>query len=191
MIHRMALKLSNALADRTNADERARQIYCYGIEVILSNVTTLLSVLLIGLLMDRIDCAVIYLIIYSSLKVTCGGFHARTQLVCWIISIMSFVATVLLTDATLSIPGGRALWIVILVLCTVYILLTPPVMNSNHPVSQKTVKKNKKISSFLILVYSISIVVLYFVTDWYFMLNFMVLTILSVVIGKIIAERKE
>ncbi len=191
MIHRMALKLSNALADRTNADECARQIYCYGIEVILSNATTLLSVLLIGLLMDRLDCSVIYLIIYSSLKVTCGGYHARTQLVCWIISIMSFVATVLLTDATLTIPGGRALWIAILVLCTMYILLTPPVMNSKHPVSQKTVEKNKKISSFLILVYSISIVVLYFVTDWYFMLNFIVLTILSVVIGKIIAERKE
>lgn len=191
MIHRIAVRLSKALADKLNADERARQIYCYGIEVVLSNVITSLTVLLIGQLMGRLICSIIYLAIYSSLKVTCGGYHARTQLRCWVISIMSFVATVFLADVTLGLPVGRFPWIIVLVLCTIYILLSPPVMNSNHPVAKKTVQKNKKISTFLIIVYSLIIGGMYFITDRYFLLNFLVLTILSVAVGMYIARRKE
>ena len=191
MIHRIAVRLSEALSDKLNADERARQIYCYGIEVLLSNLTTMLTVLLIGQIMGILTCSILYLAIYSSLKVTCGGYHARTQLACWLISIASFVATVVMAEVTMLLPVSRLPWIIVLVLSTIYILLSPPVMNSNHPVAQKTVKKNKKISTFLISVYTLIIGGMYFVTDGYFLLNFLVLTILSVAIGIFIAQRKE
>lgn len=81
MIHRLSVILSERLCEK-DCTEEDRNIYIYGIEILLSSVINIALCVSISLLCGRILDAFIFLIIFCSLRMYVGGYHANSHFEC-------------------------------------------------------------------------------------------------------------
>ena len=63
------------------AEDRA--VYEYGFQITIANITNALIVLLIGLITHSIVRVLIFYTVFLSMRMFCGGFHAKTYTRCF------------------------------------------------------------------------------------------------------------
>lgn len=94
--------ISNHLADRmlqgNIIQQKDKPIYIFGIKEILSQVYSGCGILAIGLAVGMVWQAALFTTAYMTLRVYAGGYHAPTQLRCYILSFMMVVGAMILID---------------------------------------------------------------------------------------------
>lgn len=68
------------------------KIYAYGMELVLSGLVNVLSVLLISILIFHPADGLLFLVAFIPLRTTAGGYHANSHLSCNIVFLSTFVA---------------------------------------------------------------------------------------------------
>lgn len=122
--------------------EDDREIYLFGFTqgaILLLNILTSLC---IGIALDMLLEVVIYMVCFIPLRIFAGGYHAKTQLRCYIISSFATVF-VLLGIRFLQDYNGMLEWIMLLI-STVVIWHLAPVEDDNKPLLAVEVLKYKK-----------------------------------------------
>ena len=186
IIKKAAIFLHEKRSDKTIPIE----VYIYGLQLLFSNVNIVVAILLISSLFDSIFIGLLYMLIYVSLKVTSGGYHAKTSLGCFLVSIFNFLSVLFLSKILTEICIRTIFWIVFLLLMVLFLLINKPLISKRRKVKKEAIRKNKIISTIIIIFISgVTIVGYCFCNDTY-ILNFIVLTIASVAIG-ILLGRKE
>lgn len=85
------------------------EIYEFGMERILTNILNLTSMIVIGIAMQEFFACVIFCIAFKALRSYAGGYHARTQVRCYLLSMgvlilsLSAVKYMMMDTYTLSI----------------------------------------------------------------------------------------
>ncbi len=115
-----------------------RDIYEYGLELILSSTFNAIVVIFSSIFVNRLAESIVLLIVIILLQSCGGGFHAKTHsrcfmimyigwwLVVWIIPYISFLSAILIVCASL-----------------ITILILAPVRHENVPMSEKHFLKMK------------------------------------------------
>ena len=62
----------------------------YGIEVILSNILSFLTILIFGFLYNQFSVTTLFLLIFISLRFLYEGYHANTFLSCLLLTVFSY-----------------------------------------------------------------------------------------------------
>ena len=88
MLEIAAFYLSDKLS-KIIEDENNKEIYTYGLEIILNALISYLLIIIMGALTGELIATVFYLICYSGIRLWAGGYHAKTHLRC--ILIFAFV----------------------------------------------------------------------------------------------------
>lgn len=161
MLSKMALQLSGALAGRGIIDSEDIVVYSYGLELMLSTAVNILLVIIISLLLHQPLSWLFFLLPFIPLRITAGGYHAKTHLGC----CLTFAGAYLILLLTGILTAGLVSPFILLgvsAACFVIVLLLSPVPSSNKPLDDQQKRQNRRrsliLSAAYILVTSVSLI---------------------------------
>ena len=160
----MLSSLSNCLADYLQdnkiINEKEKEIYVYGFEIIISSIIGVLLVGGLGLILNRFLESVIFLVVFISTREYAGGYHAKTFLSCSFIFITLYLLLLLFTE--ISHKNFEFYQIIsILSISILTILKFAPIKNCNKKLSQSVIVTNRKKSIVISAFWAILAVVIF------------------------------
>jgi len=162
-------KLCNSIAiflfNRQSKKNIPVEVYKYGVYLIISSIGTAFFIICMSCIFDSFFMGLLYLGIYIPLKVTCGGYHAKTIGRCFAVSLTNYFLVMLLTKLLSTINLSIWIWLCILVVNVIFIAISAPVKNRKHNVGKSVIKKNKKYSLIMINVLAILLMIGYFIIE--------------------------
>ena len=124
------------------------KIYAYGMELVLSGLVNVLSVLLISILIFHPADGLLFLVAFIPLRTTAGGYHANSHLSCNIVFLSTFVALECLGHLLLKY-GSVILYLAIAVISLVTLLILSPSEAKNKPLTPEQRRRNRRRSLIL------------------------------------------
>ncbi|WP_069998703.1 accessory gene regulator ArgB-like protein [Cellulosilyticum sp. I15G10I2] len=126
-----------------------KELYTYGLQQGLIIIANILTTLFIGLLLGMVWQSIVFMLSYIPLRSFAGGYHAKTQFKCYMLSIVLTTAVLLVIKL---IPWTNfMIWSLALAAGTI-ILVFAPVANSNKPLNELEVNVYKKWTIIILLV---------------------------------------
>ena len=122
------------------------EVYVYGMTLFLTTALGMLSILALSAVFFGIADGVVFLLLFSCLRLYAGGYHCGTYAACFVVSNFVFVCVALATRAVLLLPPLAALCLdaaLFLASCA-YIVKYAPVLTAEHRLSQKKIQKNHR-----------------------------------------------
>ncbi len=118
-----------------------RELYVYGFNQGLTILLNLVTTLGIGLLFDSTVQLVVFMVAYIPLRSYAGGYHARTPLKCYMISIIMLIAVSICLRCI--VLNHWWYWILV-VLSIILIVFLSPVEDKNKPLDEIEVTVYRK-----------------------------------------------
>ena len=119
-----------------------------GMELVLSGLVNVLSVLLISILIFHPADGLLFLVAFIPLRTTAGGYHANSHLSCNIVFLSTFVALECLGHLLLKY-GSVILYLAIAVISLVTLLILSPSEAKNKPLTPEQRRRNRRRSLIL------------------------------------------
>lgn len=137
MIDKLSTLISSEFVKHNIILEEAKDVYKYGVEISISSIVGFTITLIIGLIFNALIQAIIFYVIFISLRSITGGYHAETYLKCNLIFglVTLFVVIFSKISCEMQMPGG-VLTLLFLPSVTTFIWLAP-VENINKPIEKK------------------------------------------------------
>ena len=167
-----------------------QEYYQYGVEITISSLLNIILIIGLGIILHKFLFALVFLMIFISLRQLTGGFHASSYLKCNISMCIVFLFDIY-TNELFYNNKTLLLFISHLLLSSIIILKCCPIEHINKPIPPQSIGKYK--ISALLLSDSLSII------GWILSINdfelgtFIIMTIISIFILVIVAMliRKE
>lgn len=151
MFRNLAEDIAFLLIKHKIVDIEQRDIYIYGLEVILLNGGLLILFLIISLLCSEMINFWAYLIFFLPLRIFSGGYHAKTSERCFVLSTIMYGSTIIAAKL-LPLLYQDWYWRITGVISILVILVLAPLINENNPLSQTQQKRNRIIVYLLLIV---------------------------------------
>ena len=145
MLSTIAARLTDQLYLRCPLAPSKKAIYEYGIQLSLSTLASMCSIVLLGILLKNPASAFIFLGVFFFLRLFSGGYHAPTYARCFLLTNSVYLAVVGTSYWIVHFQLYHLLPVVVVASCVVVIALSP-VRNKHHPLSENTYRKNRKIA---------------------------------------------
>lgn len=137
-----------------------REVYIYGLEALLLNITNIFTALVISILTCSAGHFIAFLTVFVPLRAFAGGFHAKTSTRCYIYTTLLYGITVLLIKLCPLLYQNSMVKILFIIVIIIIIKLAPQ-KNNNHILDKKTILRNKIVSIVLIVLDSLIIIMLH------------------------------
>lgn len=165
MLATIATRLTDQLYFRCPLDPSRKAIekaiYEYGIQLSLSTLASMCSIVMLGLLLKNPASAFIFLGVFFFLRLFSGGYHAPTYARCFLLTNSVYLAVVGTSYLIVRFQLYHLLPVIVVVSCVVVMALSP-IRNKRHPLSEKTYRKNRKIAVVLVSIESSFFLILFF-----------------------------
>lgn len=126
-------KIVNSLIEIGTVSLEEKELYEYGIRQGILMVINVLTAILIGFVLGMAWQSIIFLLTYIPIRTCAGGYHASSQLTCYLLSI-PFMFTALI--GVKMLPWGGYLSFIALFCSAITIVLLAPVEDSNKPLDE-------------------------------------------------------
>lgn len=148
-MEKIARRLAEYFVSTGKLPEEKKEIIRYGLEICISTLVVMISILAISIGMFQILDGLVFMIFFTSVRLLSGGYHASTYAGCYFSSLAVFLSVALCAE---FLPVN-SFWIQgsILVGCYAWIYSKAPHINPNHPLSEETKRKNKKKLAYVML----------------------------------------
>lgn len=141
MFQTTAQKITDRLCSQDIIEDADKELYAYGFNMLLTVSLNIISTIIIGLLFGMVFESIAFLVAYIPLRSYAGGYHARTPLRCYIISLLLIVLILL----TLNLIGESVLALFILSgIGTIICVTMSPVEDVNKPLDEAEIKVYRK-----------------------------------------------
>ena len=151
MFRNLAEDITFLLIKNKIVDIEEREIYIYGLEVILLNGGLLITFLIISLLCGEIVNFLAYLVFFLPMRLFSGGYHAETSERCFILSTIMYGISITVSKfiPLLYISNTGK---IIGVISVIVILVLAPLINKNNPLNEAQRKRNRIILCTLLFI---------------------------------------
>lgn len=189
MIHLLSMSIADYLFHRKIITIDKYPVYQYGLEMIISTILGVVLVLLCGVLTGSFLHSIIFYVLFVTLRMFTGGYHADTHLMCKLVLCGSFLTTNYVCYL-FSDEDTWGIFVSLALLNLVTVIFFSPVECSKKPLTDTVKKKNKKIS---ILLYIILLIALFglFYTPYNELALFSILVVSNVSLLMYIGIAKE
>jgi len=151
MFRNLAKDITFFLVKNKIVDIEKREVYVYGLEVILLN-TVLIAILMgVSLLFGAIIHFIAFLVFFFPLRIFAGGYHAKTSEKCLVLSTILYTASLvavqlfpLLYNSVYAMAAGGVFMIIIFIFA--------PLVNKNNELNVKQIKRNRLITRLLLII---------------------------------------
>ena len=158
MLKRLSNKITKKLVDINVIEEADSELYEYGFwqgGVLFFN---FLTVVLLGILFNMLLESMIFLVFYGVLRTIAGGYHARTQNTCYILSIILMMVVLIMLK---TFHWNTILCCILTILSISVIFILAPVQDENKLLDETEKKIFKKLSRVISLLYGFIIFLLF------------------------------
>lgn len=146
MIERNCKRISDYLCRNNIIPAKDAEIYQYGFSLIFTTIINCISTVVIGLILRMVVESILLLLFFAPIRRYAGGFHMRTRLQCFFISMAWIITGLLLSKCLYDTYMLNAIAAVVL---GILIVLFSPVEDENKPLNSREKSKYKKIAVFL------------------------------------------
>lgn len=146
MVQKMAMKTAEKMSDHSVIESKAIHIYAYGLELLYSSLAGGVAMIAISAVYGKPFLWIPYLAGFIPLRLSGGGYHARTHFRC-IFTFSLLYALVLLIERLYTIPVRERL--IACLVNLVIIFLFSPVVAPNKPLKECQRGTNRRNSLFL------------------------------------------
>ena len=143
MIKKASRGLSEALAGRGIFDAGDVDVYAYGFELMISTAVNIACVIVISVLFSAPLSWIFFLLPFIPLRMTAGGYHAKTHLGCCAVFCVAYTA-LLLPAVFLTASMTPALLTGISALNLIAVLLLSPMAAAGKPLDEKSRAANRR-----------------------------------------------
>ena len=144
--------LQGKLLKHVKCDELQMLYLQYGINVFVNDTTNFIIIIILGLLFHELLLTLLFLVLFSSLRVHCGGYHAKTKRKCMSIFVLCYLAVI---TFTIFKPLPVFITLFLTFFSGVFILYVSPIIHPDNPLTDEEFKKNKMITVILTICYTI------------------------------------
>ena len=144
-------KIKKLLLKGIPHNDSRRLLAEHGIDILISDGRNLLCVILVSFLINNTDKALLYIVVLSTMRVHTGGWHASTELKCFI----TYQGMFLLFSYFNSFFIPINISIIIVVFSVLYIIHYSPIEHKYNPLSVEEIKRNRIFCSIYCIAYSI------------------------------------
>lgn len=161
-IDNISKAVSKKMLDASIISIEDKDVYYYGLQLIVSTIIKGMGLMIIALLFDKVIEALVFIAAFGILRINAGGFHLDTYFKCFIVTSASMMLCIWLGSI---IPLSLALYIIICILAmtTLIVIRHAPVDNPNRPLSANEHKKFRIRSLYTIMLLAIIVIALYYV----------------------------
>lgn len=145
-------KITDSLTRSGVITTEDKELYHYGVQQGLLMILNIITTFVIGLMFGMIWQSLIFLLAYIPLRSYAGGYHAKTQIRCYLFSIIIMSAALL---GIKLIPWTSFICLTTSAFGAGIIFFLAPVEDSNKPLNEREIKVYKKRTRILLLCESI------------------------------------
>ena len=156
MIEKLIDKNLSFLQKHIDCDENATEVYRYALRIIYSYIIDVIALLFLAFISNKVAETILILITFAIMQVYGGGFHAKTQIRCFLISLCGWFIGVFGLEKIVSLHWG--IGVAIAVVFTFLVYRFTPILNEKHPVSGDVYKRSKKIVRVAAIVFDVVLV---------------------------------
>ena len=157
MIEKLVDKNVDFLRKHLICDEDRIEVFKYSLRVIYSFIIDVISLLFFATITQTIWKTIAIMVPYVVIQVFGGGYHADTQLRCFVISLFGWFLGVFGIDYIIS--EYPLVGFISMAVFTTVILVYTPVLNDKHPVGGDVYKRSKKIVRVTLVVFDLLMIV--------------------------------
>lgn len=161
MIKRLSKSIVDWQIQKDILDNGQSALYQYGYEVLLSQVLNILVAILIAILMNEPMTVFLFLVSYIPLRSFCGGYHARTNEGCTLLSALLIIAVCMIVKA---VEGSLILSLlpISFVISGSLVMWLAPVADKNKPLDEKETVRYRRMGRYIWLAEAVIGMVLWF-----------------------------
>lgn len=181
---RIINKFFQGVIDQAESQDE-KEIVSYGLEVILSQLVSILAIFLIGILSHNLIETVVFILCFCSIRVVAGGYHANTHLFCFLNTVLSYLLLIVI-NTHITMEHNKILML-IAGICYSIIWVLAPIFNDKRKFSIEELHiGRKKTKIFLLLEVFITIVLYHVNFNLYkFAIYAIILEGVYLIVGKI------
>ncbi len=154
MVYRLSEYLTGLLIEVGSIEKKDKNLYRYGIEIIMVMALNIVTVIIIGYAMGMFLECVIFLLLFIPLRSYAGGYHNSSSIKCYFLSCFIIISS-LIGMKHICVEVKHFYVFVIICIPCLYIWKVAPIENINKPMSAEELKKNRQRTRILVLVYLI------------------------------------
>jgi len=140
MFNKLASSIVSRMERNAEIPPGDREIYLFGVWQGLFMLLNIATMILIGLISGAFLYVLVFALAYIPLRSFAGGYHAKTQVRCYIASIIMMV---FVARASIILPLDSLLVAALLIVFSVLIIALAPVGNANKPLDDLEIKAYK------------------------------------------------
>ena len=145
MINKLSTRLTERLLSNGTISDEDKDLYIYGLFMLFSHLMFFIIACIFGLILGCIFESIIFYIAFQFIRRYAGGFHAKTETRCEILSTLSILCCIVLIKLSKMYEIRIALLSISLV-CAVLIFIFCPLDTPEKPLNDKEYKYFRKIS---------------------------------------------
>lgn len=153
MIDNISRNITEFLLSEKNINSKNKDVYQYGIELVISSVITFGIMILVGSLLSDYLNAVLFYLSLISLRHFTGGYHSKSYLKCNIVFVVVMIAC-LKTNAVIGVLSVRLYILIVMAICSlILIFVFSPIENINKKIDEKEKRRYRKLSVIMFLLH--------------------------------------
>ncbi len=147
-MERVFQKITHSLVENGNINREYEAVYQYALQSVLILGLNILLSFLIGILLHKLGYCLLFLGAIILLRSDAGGYHAPNVVVCYLLSFLVLISSLLLVDR-LNGPQAAALGTAA-VISAAFLFQFAPLESENKPLSEIDRVVNKKRTRWLV-----------------------------------------
>lgn len=161
MINNLSAQLTNRLISKGTISENEQELYCYGFFMLLSQLLYFILAAVFGLILGCFFESVIFYIAFQFIRRYAGGYHAKTETRCEILSLISLIACIILIRLSNSYNLRMGMFL-LSIISSICIAIFSPIDTPEKPLTKNERKHFRKITLIILFVIIIAILTTYF-----------------------------
>lgn len=153
MLNKLSVLATNQLIRHNSISDEEKEIYSYGIFILLSYLFYTLFTLVCGMVLKCIGGSIIFYFSFQIIRKFAGGYHASTETRCEILSMISIFVSVALIRLS-DIYDYKTVILVITTFSIVCIFILCPLDTPEKTLTEEEFKHFRRISQIVLLVIS-------------------------------------
>lgn len=165
MINKISSKIVEILIKHSLVENEDKELYLYGFFILLSQILYFIIVITIGILFNVIFESIIFYITFQFIRRYAGGYHAKTETRCEILSTLSILCCIVLIKLS-KMYDIRIVLLSVSLVFAVLIFILSPLDTPEKPLNDKEYKYFRKISWIIL-----SLIIIAIIVSFYFKFN--------------------
>lgn len=149
----LAKRITMVFIRKFQIKEEDWDLYYLGIEVIVTTALTGMMIMLLGIGLRNFFGSIVFLLCFMSIRSYSGGYHAKTRLHCFFVSVLCYLLSFAMMKGLLCLPEAVQNILIATGVATtiVHFAKLAPVENPNKRIREEMKERNRAMSFFMLI----------------------------------------